>query len=136
MFGITQINLICNKEKKAMNESGQGPVVAREMTSTTFDLPGYRVVRTLGVVRGITVRSANLAKQITGAFRTLGGGEITEYVEVAEQSRERAYVRLLEHAGMMGANAVLGIRYDATEMVTNMNEVIAYGTAAIVEPLQ
>lgn len=119
-----------------MNESGQGPVVAREMTSTTFDLPGYRVVRTLGVVRGITVRSANLAKQITGAFRTLGGGEITEYVEVAEQSRERAYVRLLEHAGMMGANAVLGIRYDATEMVTNMNEVIAYGTAAIVEPLQ
>ncbi|NWJ97892.1 MAG: YbjQ family protein [Chloroflexi bacterium] len=116
-----------------MTENPQIPMVAREMTSTTFDLPGYRAVRSLGVVRGITVRSANFAKQITGAFRTLGGGEIHEYVEVAEQSRERAFVRLLEHAALMGANAVLGIRYDATEMVTNMNEVIAYGTAVIVE---
>jgi uncharacterized protein YbjQ (UPF0145 family) len=118
-----------------MSENAAQPMVPREMTSTTFELPGYRVVRSLGVVRGITVRSANFAKQITGAFRTLGGGEINEYVEVAEQSRERAYVRLLEHAAMMGANAVLGVRYDATEMVSNMNEVIAYGTAVIVEKL-
>src|SRR6476619_4368313 len=100
-----------------MSENQSVPMVVREMTSTTFELPGYRVVRNLGVVRGITVRSANFGKQITGAFRTLGGGEIHEYVEVAEQSRERAFVRMLEHAALIGANAVLGVRYDATEMM-------------------
>ncbi len=117
-----------------MREEVQGPIVPREMTSTTFDLPGYRTVRSLGVVRGVTVRSANFGKQIIGAFRTLVGGEIHEYLELAEQTRERAFVRLLQHAAAIGANAVLGIRYDANEMVSNMNEVIAYGTAVIVEP--
>ncbi len=116
-----------------MSSSAERPMVPHHMTSTTFDLPGYQVVRGLGVVRGITVRSANIGKQITGAFRTLGGGEIHEYVELAEQSRELAFTRLLQHAAEVGANAVLGIRYDANEMVSNMNEVIAYGTAVIVE---
>ncbi|HEX2915936.1 MAG TPA: heavy metal-binding domain-containing protein [Chloroflexia bacterium] len=109
-------------------------MVAYEMTSTTFDLPGYRVVRNVGVVRGITVRSVHLGKQITGAFRTIGGGEINEYLELAEQSRERAFARLLQNAAAAGANAVLGIRFDANEMASNMNEVIAYGTAVVVEP--
>jgi uncharacterized protein YbjQ (UPF0145 family) len=107
--------------------------VAQEMTSTTFDLPGYRVIGTVGVVRGITVRSANFAKQFTGAFRTLVGGEIEEYVELAEKSREQAFTRLLQHAAALGANAVLGVRYDANELVSNMNEVIAYGTGVVVE---
>lgn len=114
----------------------QVPRVAYEMTSTTFDLPGYRAVRCLGLVRGITVRSPNFGKQLTGAFRTLAGGEIHEYLEIAEQSRGRALARMLEHAAAMGANAVLGVRYDATEMVQSMNEVISYGTAVIVEPVR
>lgn len=107
--------------------------VAHSMTSTTFDLPGYHVVRNLGLVRGITVRSTNLGNQIVGSFRTIIGGEIHEYVELAEQSRETAFNRMLMHATEMGANAVLGVRYDANEMMPNMNEVIAYGTAVIVE---
>ena len=97
------------------------------MTSTTFDLPGYRVVRSLGLVRGITVRSANFGNQIVGSFRTLMGGEIHEYVELAEKSRETAFDRMFGHA------AELGVRYDANEMISNMNEVLAYGTAVLVE---
>jgi uncharacterized protein YbjQ (UPF0145 family) len=105
-----------NQNQAQPQERPLGPIVPREMTSTTFDPPGYGVVRNMGMVRGITVRSPNLGKQITGAFRTFAGGEIHEYVEVAEQSRERAYLRMLEHAAMIGANAVLGVRYDATEI--------------------
>jgi len=96
------------KRRKTMTEvyANQAQLqVAQEMTSTTFDLPGYRVVRTVGVVRGITVRSANFAKQFTGAFRTLVCGEIEEYVELAEKGREQAYIRLLQHAAVLGANA-------------------------------
>jgi uncharacterized protein YbjQ (UPF0145 family) len=112
------------------------PRVPSEMTSTTFDLPGYRVAQSLGVVRGITVRSANLGNQILGGLRTLGGGEIPEFLDLAEQSRERAFQHLLEHAAELGANAVLGVRYDANEMTSNMNEVLAYGTAVVVEPVE
>ena len=112
------------------------PRVPREMTSTTFDLSGHRVVKTLGVVRGITVRSANLGNQLIGGLRTLMGGEIPEYAELADQSRERAFDHLLEHAAELGANAVIGVRYDATEMSSNMNEVLAYGTAVVVEPVE
>ncbi len=112
------------------------PRVPREMTSTTFDLPGYQVVKVHGVVRGITVRSANLGNQLLGSFRTIVGGEIPEFLELAEQSRERAFDHLLEHAAELGANAVLGVRYDATEMYQNMNEVLAYGTAVEVKKIE
>lgn len=118
-----------------MVEFPKGPAVERAMTSTTFELPGYKVVRTLGVVRGITVRSASFGKQFTGAFKQLVGGEIPQYLEVAEQSREIAFDRMLQHANALGANAVLGVRYDANEMVQGTSEVLAYGTAAYVQPV-
>ncbi len=117
-----------------MAEFPGGPMVPREMTSTTFDLPGYRVSRSLGVVRGLTVRSPNFGKQITGAFRQLAGGEIPQFLEVAEKSREVAFERMLQHANALGANAVLGVRYDASEVIAGTTEVLAYGTAAYVVP--
>ncbi|MCL4535484.1 MAG: heavy metal-binding domain-containing protein [Bacteroidetes bacterium] len=104
------------------------------MTTTAFELPGYRVVRNLGVVRGVTVRSRGLGGQITGFLRTLGGGKIHEYVQLCEETRAEGFDLMLEHADQMGANAIVGIRYDATELGNNMTEVLAYGTAVVVEP--
>ncbi len=118
-----------------MVEFPQGPMVPREMSSTTFDLPGYRIVHCLGVVRGITVRSPSFGKQFTGAFKQLAGGEIQQYLEVAEKSRELAFERMLQHANALGANAVLGVRYDANEVLQGTTEVLAYGTAVVVEKI-
>ena len=106
-----------------------------KMTSTTFDLPGYRIVRGLGVVRGITVRSRGLAGQMAASLRTLVGGKIHEYVTMCEEARGEAFDLMLEHAGQIGANAIIGVRYDATELSENMTEVLAYGTAVVVEPV-
>jgi uncharacterized protein YbjQ (UPF0145 family) len=105
------------------------------MTTTTFELEGYRVVRHLGVVRGITVRSRGLAGQLAATLRTIGGGKIHEYVELCEQAREEAFDLMVQHAEKLGANAIIGIRYDATELAENMTEVLAYGTAVVVEKL-
>jgi len=104
------------------------------LTSTTFNVTGYRVVRHLGVVRGVTVRSRGLGGQIAASLRTLAGGKIHEYVSLCEETRGEAFDLMLEHAQEMGANAIIGIRYDATELAENMTEVLAYGTAVIVEP--
>jgi uncharacterized protein YbjQ (UPF0145 family) len=103
------------------------------MTTTTFGLEGYRVVRHLGVVRGITVRSRGLAGQLAATLRTIGGGKIHEYVELCEQAREEAFDLMVQHAEKLGANAIIGVRYDATELAENMTEVLAYGTAVVVE---
>ena len=103
------------------------------MTSTTFDLPGYRVTRNLGVVRGVTVRSSWLGGQIVATLRSLGGGKIDEYVQLCEETRQEAFDLMLRHADELGAGAVVGIRYDATELGNNMTEVLAYGTAVIVQ---
>ena len=105
------------------------------MTSTTFEIPGYRIVKNLGVVRGVTVRSRGLGGQIAAAVRTIGGGQITEYVQLCEETRAEGFDYMMAHADKMGANAIVGIRYDATELGTNMTEVIAYGTAVIVETI-
>jgi len=105
------------------------------MTTTTFDLEGYRVARHLGVVRGITVRSRGLAGQLAATLRTIGGGKIHEYVELCEQAREEAFDLMVQHAEKLGANAIIGVRYDATELAENMTEVLAYGTAVVVEKL-
>ena len=105
------------------------------MTTTTFDLEGYRVVRHMGVVRGITVRSRGLAGQLAATLRTIGGGKIHEYVELCEQAREEAFDLMVQHAEKLGANAIIGVRYDATELAENMTEVLAYGTAVVVEKL-
>jgi uncharacterized protein YbjQ (UPF0145 family) len=103
------------------------------MTATTFELPGYRVVRSLGVVRGITVRSRGLAGQFAAGMRSLVGGKIHEYVVVCEEAREEAFDLMMQHAEKVGANAIIGVRYDATEMSESMTEVLAYGTAVIME---
>ncbi len=103
------------------------------MTSTTFDLPGYHVVESLGVVRGITVRSRSVFGTIGAALQTLRGGNITILTELCEMTRIEAFRIMLQHADEIGANAVLGVRYDATEILSGVTEVLCYGTAARVE---
>ena len=103
------------------------------MVSTSFDLPGYRVVRTLGVVRGIVVRSRSIIGTIGAGLQTLIGGNITLLTNLCEKTRGDAFELMLQHAGQLGANAVIGVRYDATEVMQGVTEVLAYGTAIIVE---
>jgi uncharacterized protein YbjQ (UPF0145 family) len=103
------------------------------MTTTANDLHGYRVVRSLGIVRGITVRSRGFAGQLAAGLRTIVGGKIHEYVVVCEEAREEAFDLMMQHATKMGANAIIGMRYDATELGEAMTEVLAYGTAVLVE---
>ena len=107
-----------------------------KMTTTTFDIPGYRTVRQLGVVRGVTVRSRGLIGQFAAGLRTIAGGKIHEYVSLCEQTREEAFDLMLEHAEKLGANAIIGMRYDANEVMEGVTEVLAYGTAVVVEKFQ
>ncbi len=106
------------------------------MVSTTFDLPGYRVVRTLGVVRGIVVRSRSIFGTIGAGLQTLVGGNITLLSNLCEKTRAEAFDLMLKHAGELDANAVIGARYDATEIMQGVTEVLAYGTAVVVERAQ
>lgn len=101
---------------------------------TTNDIPGHRVVSTLGVVRGITVRSRNVVSDVVGGVQSMIGGRVGAYVKLAEAARQEAYDDLVEHARAMGANAILAMRYDANEIMPGITEVLAYGTAAVVEP--
>jgi uncharacterized protein YbjQ (UPF0145 family) len=101
---------------------------------TTNDAPGYRVVRTLGLVRGITVRSRNAIADMVGGLQSMLGGRVGTYVKLAETSRAEAYDELVAHAGQMGANAVIGMRYEANEIMEGVTEVLAYGTAVVIEP--
>lgn len=103
------------------------------MVSTAFDLSGYRVVRTLGVVRGIVVRSRSIFGTIGAGFQTLVGGNITLLSNLCEKTRAEAFDLMLQHAGELGANAVIGASYDATEIMQGVTEVLAYGTAVVVE---
>ncbi len=104
------------------------------MTTTTFSIEGYRVANNLGVVRGVTVRSRGLVGQLAASLRTIVGGKIHEYVSLCEETRGEAFDLMMQHAQALGANAIIGIRYDATELAENMTEVLAYGTAVVVEP--
>jgi uncharacterized protein YbjQ (UPF0145 family) len=101
--------------------------------TTTFELPGYRVVRNLGLVRGVIVRSRSVLGNIGASLQSLVGGNITLYTELAEKAREDAYQLMLTHAGERGANAIIGVRYDANEIADGITEVLAYGTAVVVE---
>ena len=101
---------------------------------TTNDVPGYRVVKTLGLVRGITVRSRNVISDAIGGLQSMLGGRVGAYVKLAEAARQEAYDELVAHAREMGANAILAMRYDANEIMPGITEVLAYGTAAVVEP--
>jgi uncharacterized protein YbjQ (UPF0145 family) len=111
-----------------------GAAVSNAMVTTTLELPGFRVVRTVGIVRGITVRSRSIFGTLGGALQTIVGGNISLFTELCEKTRLEAFELMLEHAGQLGANAILGMRYDATEVMDGVTEVLAYGTAVVVEP--
>jgi uncharacterized protein YbjQ (UPF0145 family) len=104
-----------------------------KQVTTGFDLPGHRTVRNLGVVRGIVVRSRSIIGNIGATLQTLVGGNITLYTELCERAREDAFGLMLEHAAQLGANALIGVRYDANEVAAGVTEVLAYGTAVVVE---
>jgi uncharacterized protein YbjQ (UPF0145 family) len=104
------------------------------MVTTAMEIPGYRIVRNFGVVRGIIVRSRSLIGNLGAALQTIVGGNITILTDLCEKTREEAYELLLMHAGQHGANGVVGFRYDATEVMQGVTEVLAYGTAVLVEP--
>lgn len=105
----------------------------RSMTSTTFTIDGYRIVKTLGLVRGITVRSRSVFGTLGGSLQTIFGGNISLFTSLCEKTREEAFELLLEHAESMGANAIVGVRYDANEVMSGVTEVLCYGTAVVIE---
>ncbi|MBS3140971.1 YbjQ family protein [Candidatus Woesearchaeota archaeon] len=105
----------------------------QNMTSTTFQIEGYKIVKSLGVVRGIIVRSRSLIGNIGAGIQALFGGNITLYTSLCERARKDAFEMLIRHAEELGANAIIGIRYDATEIAGGITEVICYGTAVVVK---
>jgi uncharacterized protein YbjQ (UPF0145 family) len=105
------------------------------MTTTTFELDGYRVTKSLGVVRGIIVRSRSIIGNFAAGLQTLVGGNITLLTELCEKTRNDAFDLMTQHAAELGANAVVGMRYDATEVMQGVTEVLAYGTAVVVEKI-
>ena len=106
----------------------------RSMVTTAFELPGHTVKRNLGIVRGIIVRSRSVVGSFAAGLQTLVGGNITIWSELCEQTREEAFVSMMQHAQQAGANGIIGMRYDATEISQGVTEVLAYGTAVVVDP--
>ena len=119
--------------KIAGREKRMNVAVNPNMVTTAFDLPGYRVVRNFGLVRGVTVRSRSVLGNLGASLQTIVGGNITIFEEMCEKTREEALELMLQHASEHGANAVIGMRYDATEVMQGVTEVLAYGTAVQVE---
>ena len=113
---------------------GNRSMVAHNMVTTQFELDGFRVVRTFGVVRGIVVRSRSVFGTIGASLQTILGGNITLLTNLCERTRAEAFDLMLQHAAELGGNAVVGARYDATEVMQGVTEVLAYGTAVLVEP--
>lgn len=109
-------------------------VISDAMVTTAQELPGCRIVRNLGLVRGITVRSRSIVGNFFGGLQSLFGGNITIYTELCEQARDETYRDMVRHARHLGANAVIAVRYDATELMAGLTEVLCYGTAVVVEP--
>ena len=107
-------------------------MIEHAMTTTAFTIDGYRIVKTLGVVRGVTVRSRSIFGTMGAALQTLVGGDITLFTDLCEKTRADAAARMIQHAQELGANAVVGIRYDATEVLNGVTEVLCYGTAVTV----
>ena len=104
------------------------------IVSTTNDITGYRITRHLGVVRGITVRSRSVLGNLVGGLQSIFGGQLSAYVNLAETARQEAFDHMVQHAQQGGANAIIGMRYDANEIMDGITEVLAYGTAVWVEP--
>lgn len=111
-------------------------MVERSNVTTGLDLHGFRIIRNLGIVRGITVRSRSIFGTIGGSLQTIVGGNITAFTSLCEKARSEAFELMLLHASEMGANAIVGMRYDANEVMDGVTEVLAYGTAVFVEPLR
>lgn len=110
-------------------------MVQHPMVTTQFELDGFRIVKTLGVVRGIVVRSRSIVGTIGATLQTILGGNITLLTQLCEKTRAEAFDLMLQHAAELGGNAVVGARYDATEIMQGVTEVLAYGTAVLVEPV-
>jgi len=104
-----------------------------EMISTSFEIPGYKIRKNLGLVRGVTVRSRSVIGNFAGGIQTLFGGNISIFTELCENARQEAYELMLQHADQMGANAIIGMRYDANDVMDGVTEVLAYGTAVVVD---
>jgi len=111
-------------------------LLSQHMVTTAFTLDGFRIVRSLGVVRGITVRSRSILGTLGGALHTIVGGNITAFTKLCETARAEAFDIMVQHASESGANALIGVRYDANEIMNGVTEVLAYGTAVIVESVR
>ncbi len=107
----------------------------KNFVTTAFTIDGYRIVKNFGLVRGITVRSRSIFGTIGAALQTLGGGNISLFTQLCERAREEAFEVMLLHAGQMGANAIIGMRYDANNVMDGVTEVLAYGTAVVIEKI-
>ena len=130
---------VCNECYAKMGSSEQRAVAddwlkRQAMTTTAFTIDGYKIIKSLGVVRGITVRSRSILGTLGASLQTIIGGNITLFTELCEKTRKEAFDMMVAHAEEIGANAVIGVRYDATEVMGGVNEVLCYGTAVIVEP--
>jgi uncharacterized protein YbjQ (UPF0145 family) len=112
----------------------QSPAVLDAMVTTAFTLDGFTIERNLGIVRGIIVRSRSVFGTLGASLQTLVGGDITLFTKLCEETRAHAFQRMAEHAAQIGANAVIGVRYDATEIMQGVTEVLCYGTAVVVKP--
>ena len=110
-------------------------MLEQQLITTSNTLEGYRIVKHLGLVRGITVRSRSLIGNLGGGFQSLFGGKLSIYVDLCEKTREEAYQYMIQHANERGANAIINMRYDANEVMAGINEVLAYGTAVVVEKI-
>ena len=131
-------NRLSQKERKDVLENS--PITRRgtmkySMTTTAFEIDGYCIKEVIGVVRGITVRSRSIFGTIGASLHTIIGGNITLFTELCEKTRSEAFEMMVDHAEEKGANAVIGVRYDATEIMSGVTEVLCYGTAVIVDPI-
>lgn len=137
-FKVDHICLNCFN-KLSTTEQNQAMIEANmkyTLTSTTFTIEGHKIVRHLGVVRGIVVRSRSIFGTIGASLQTLVGGNISLFTELCEKTREEAFETMMIHAQQIGANAVIGVRYDTTEIMQGVSEVLCYGTAVVVEPIK
>jgi len=122
-----------NSRQSAPSNQGNDALLTDAMVTTAFELPGYCVVESLGIVRGIIVRSRSVVGNFLGGIQSLFGGDITVYTSLCEQARQDTYRDMLKHARQKRANAIVGVRYDATELMPGLTEVLCYGTAVVVE---
>jgi len=112
----------------------QGENMNHNMTTTSFEMPGYTISKNLGIVRGITVRSRSIVGNIGAGLQSIFGGNITIFTKLCEEAREEAFQMMGQHAEQLGGNAVIGVRYDATEIMEGISEVLCYGTAVVITP--